>query len=402
MARFNYKIKNDKGVTAKGIVEAVSLNQAVVLLHERGFTIITLKEVVERVIRLPVTIGGGFSFTDLVHITRQLATMITAGLTLVESLSLLRQQIRKPSVVKLITDIENEVKVEGKSLAYVLEKYPKNFPPIYRALVRAGEASGKLDLILTRLADNLEKSRDFRNKIKGAMIYPAIVMIGMVVVSVIVMTVVVPRMTSLYQEFGAELPLPTKILIVMSNIAVNYWLVVTVFVILSIVLYLKVKNTYLFRHITADVSLRLPVIGTLLKQSTLVEITRTLALLLDGGVPILTSLEIAQNATGNILFQEIFQDAAKKVEKGLPLSEPLGASSLFPPILPQMVMVGEQTGKLGDSLLKLSHYFETEAEEAVRALTTIIEPLIMVVLGVGVAFLVMAILLPIYSLTSKF
>lgn len=399
MARYTYKTKDSEGATQTGIVEANSMVAATNLLHEKGMVIIDIFPA-----KTPFSLdfgSSGVSFNDLVHFTRQLSTMITAGLTLVEALGILRQQLAKPSLIKLVTQIEDEVK-GGKSLVEVLEKNPKVFPPIYIALVRAGEATGKLDVILSRLADSLEKSKNFKSKIKGVMIYPSIVVSGMVIVSFIVMTVVVPRLTSLYQEFGVDLPLPTQILITLSTFLLNYWLLMIVVGIGSVVVFLKWKETYLGKHILATITLRMPIFGPLIKQSTLVEVTRTLALLIDGGVPILSSLEIAQDATDNILYKEAFKEAAKKVEKGFSLSEPMSRNTLFPPILTQMVSVGEQTGKLGDSLFKLSGYFETEAENAVRTLTTAIEPLIMVVLGLGVGFLVMAVLLPIYSLTSKF
>lgn len=399
MSRFNYRIKNSAGETQKGIVEAITLKQATNLLHERGYFIIDLKEATR-----PLSFGlspSGVSLNDLVQFTRQLSTMITAGLTLVESLGILRQQLKRATMFKLITQIEEEVR-GGKSFAETLEKHPKIFPPIYMALVRAGEASGKLDVILTRLADTLEKSRDFRGKVQGALIYPAIVVGGMVIVSLIVMTVVVPRLTSLYKEFGVDLPLPTRILISMSSFLINTWWLLIILMVISVAFFWKWKQTNVGRHILAMLALKLPVFGQVIRESTLVEATRTLSMLVDGGVPILTALEISQDATNNILYKDALIQAAKMVEKGFPLSEPFTANDLFPPILGQMVGVGEQTGKLGDSLLKLSRYFETEAESAIRNLTTMIEPLIMVVLGLGVAFLVMAVLLPIYSLTSKF
>lgn len=399
MPRFRYTAKDNTGSSQKGFVEALTINQALNMLHERGMTIIDLKEIIQPI---SINIGhSGISFSDLVYFTRQLSTMITAGLTLIEALGVLKQQTSKQALLKLISQIESDIQ-GGKSFTDVLEKHPNVFPPIYRALVRAGEASGKLDTILSRLADNLEKSKDFRSKIRGALIYPAIIVIGMVIVATIVMIVVIPRMTSMYQEFGVELPLPTQILIAISNFMVNFWYILLAGIIAGTVGFLKFRQTRIGRFFFAEVSLNLPIFGPLIKESTLVEVTRTLSMLIEGGVPILTSLEIAQNATSNILYQEAFINAAKKVEKGFPLSEPLESSKLFPPILGQMVTVGEQTGKLGDSLLKLSRYFETEAESAVRTLTTMIEPLIMVVLGLGVGFLVMAVLLPIYSLTSKF
>lgn len=402
MAKYSYLIKDSKSQPQKGVVEATTINMAVNLLHEKGYYVITLKEIIP-----PPTIsinimGTGISYSDLVHVTRQLATMITAGLTLVEALGILRKQLSKPQLIKLISEIEDQVKAEGKSFAAVLEKYPRIFPPIYLALVRAGEASGKLDIILSRLADNLEKSRDFKNKVRGAMVYPTIVVSGMVIVSVIVMTVVVPRMSSMYKEFGVELPLPTRILIAISDFFVHSWYVMLGIIIAGTVSYIKFRKTDMGSHLLATIQLKIPILGNLVKQSTLTDIARTLSLLIDSGVPILSSLEIVKDATTNVLFREAFIQSAKKVEKGFPLSEPLSDSTIMPPILGQMVAIGEQTGKLGESLMKLSHYFEAEAESVVRTLTTMIEPLIMVVLGLGVGFLVLAVLLPIYSLTSKF
>ncbi len=399
MAKFAYNVKDSKGQTQKGIVEAATLKDAINLLHEKSLVVINIT-----VAGTPLSLnfgGSGISFSDLVLFTRQLSTMITAGLTLVEALGILRQQLSKPALIKLVVQIETDVK-GGKSLVEVLEKSPKVFPPIYLALVRAGEATGKMDVILTRLADSLEKSRNFKSKVRGVLVYPSIVVSGMGIVSFIVMTVVVPRMTGLYKEFGVTLPLPTQILIAVSSFLLNFWFIIIFAVVGGVVFYLKFKQTNSGKHVIASLSLNVPIFGPLIKQATLVEITRTLALLIDGGVPILTSLEIAQDATSNILYIEAFRDAGKRVEKGFPLSEPLSGNSLFPPILSQMVAVGEQTGKLGDSLFKLSSYFETEAESAIRTLTTALEPLIMIVLGLGVGFLVMAILLPIYSLTSKF
>ena len=381
-------------------MEALTVRQAIDLLHELGFYIIKLKEIKSSA--LPIFASQSkISFDELVHITRQLATMITAGLTLIESLSILKQQMNKSSVLKLITELEEEIQ-GGKSFAEALEKYPKIFPPIYIALVKAGEASGKLDVILGRLADNLEKSRDFRNKVRGAMVYPTIVVSGMVVVSFIVMTVVVPRLTSMYKEFGVELPLPTRILISISNFMLNSWYLLIAGIIITVFFFLKWKVTKFGQYFLASLSLRIPVFGKLIKESTLVEVTRTLSMLVEGGVSILLALSISQEATGNVLYKDAFKKAMARVEKGFPLSEPLSEEMIFPPILGQMVSVGEQTGKLGDSLSKLSRYFESEAEQAIRSLTTMIEPLIMVVLGLGVGFLVMAVLLPIYSLTSKF
>lgn len=400
MAKYNYQAKDAQGFTQKGIVEANSVKHAANLLHEKGLFIITVKETGKSIISLKMPVSN-IAFNDVVNFTRQISTMITAGLTLVESLKILSQQIKKASLLKLITQIQEEVQ-GGKPFADTLEKYPHVFPPIYLALVRAGEASGKLDVILGRLADSLEKSRDFKGKVKGTLVYPAIVVTGMVVVTIIVMTVVVPRLSGLYKEFGVDLPLPTKILITMSNFITHQWWMMIIIIVGAVFFYLRFSRSSFGQRMLATITLNVPIFGPLIKEATLVEITRTLSLLIEGGIPILTSLDIARDATSNLLYKEAFVSARKKVEKGYPLSDPFNENKLFPTILGQMVSVGEQTGKLGDSLYKLSRYFETEADNAVRSLTTMIEPLIMIVLGLGVGFLVMAILLPIYSLTSSF
>jgi len=400
MPRYQYQAKDNQGQSKNGIVEASSEKNAVNLLHDQGFFIVSMNEA-----------SGGFtaisgkitkvSFGDLVYITRQLSTMITAGLTLIEALNILRQQVTKPALIKLITQLEEDIQ-GGLSFADSLAKYPKIFPPIYLALVRAGEASGKLDSILSRLADNLEKNRDFRNKIKSVMTYPVVIVTGMSIVGVVVMTVVIPRLTGMYKDFGIELPLPTMILISISDFLVQWGVVTFIGLALVIGLFMRWARTKTGKHAIDSGILMIPVIGNLIKESTLVEVTRTLSILIDGGVPILTALEIAQNATGNVIYKDAFDDATKRVEKGFPLSKPLLENSLFPPIFGQMVAVGEQTGKVGDSLMKIANYFESETEQVVRSLTTLIEPFIMVILGIGVGFLVMAVLLPIYSLTSKF
>lgn len=400
MAKFIYKAKDNVGADIEGNVEANNIKSAQNLIHDRGYFIISLKEHTSGI--LTQSLGGaGIAFNDIVHITRQLATMITAGLTLDEALLILIQQIKKPKILSVLKKIEDDVR-SGKSYTSALEKFPKVFPPIYLALVRAGEASGKLNVVLERLAENLERSRDFKNKVRGALVYPTIVLSGMIVVTIIVMTVVIPRLTSLYTEFNIDLPLPTKILIQASNFFVNFWFVILIVMAVISVITLRIWKSKYGQFFISSIVLNIPVFGLLIRQSTLVEVTKTLSLLIDGGVPILTALEIAQQTTGNIIFKDAFEVAARKVEKGFPLSEPLMENKMIPTILGQMVAVGEHTGKLGESLNKLSHYFETEADSAVRSLTTMIEPLIMVILGVGVGFLVLAVLLPIYSLTSKF
>lgn len=400
MSRFAYTVKDEKGKTVKGIVEALDKKQAVFLLHKRNYYVISLILQKQRQSNTRVS-SYSVRFNDLVHFTRQLSSMINAGLTLIESLHIIQGQLTKPAMLKLVKQLEDDVS-GGSGLGDAISKNPRIFPPIYIALVRAGEASGKMDVILSRLADNLEKSREFKNKLKSAMIYPAIVLGGIAIVGVIVMTVVFPKLTALYKEMNIELPLPTQILITVSGIFSAWWWLAGIIVAAGVTVFIKLMSTRSGKRSLDRIIINIPGVGNLVKQSTMVEMIRSLAILVDSGVPILTALDISKNATGNILYQEAFEDAAKKVEKGSSLSEAIAEKNLFLPIIIQMVAVGEQTGKLGDCLYRLANYFESETDMAIRSLTTIIEPLIMVILGLGVGFLVIAVLMPIYSLSTKF
>lgn len=402
MLRFSYKAKDQNGKYHSGIVEARDKKEAANLLREKGLFVINVSS----------SSGASFSsfssfsfsrvsFNDIVNFTRQLATMITAGLTLSESLSILRLQVKNPSLLVAVTRIQEDVQ-GGKSFAESISKYPQYFSPIYRSLIQAGEASGKLDEVLSRLADNLEKSRDFRSKTRGAFIYPAVVLVGMLVVMFIMMTFVVPKLTTIYQDFGVELPTPTLILIAVSTFLASFWYLVLGGVALGIFLFRKWKATAQGMRTWDSFLLSIPVIGSLIKQSTLVEVTRTMAILVGAGIPILEAITISEGAVSNVLYKDALKNIDRQVEKGFSLGTLFSDNPLFPPILGMMVTVGEHTGKLDESLFKLSRYFESETENAVKALTTLMEPLIMVILGLGVGFLVLAVLMPIYSLTSQF
>ncbi|MBI2612160.1 type II secretion system F family protein [Candidatus Gottesmanbacteria bacterium] len=401
MQRFSYRAKDKKGQSRTGVVEARDQKEAVSLLREKNLFIIHMGRATSGSLSGFSNYFNRISFNDIVNLTRQLSTMITAGLTLSEALSILRMQVKNPSLVLVISQIQEDVQ-GGKSFSDSIEKYPQHFSPIYRALVRAGEASGKLDEVLERLSENLEKAREFRSKTRGAFIYPTIILVGMVIVMFIMMTFVVPRLTTIYQDFGVELPTPTVILIAISTFLSNFWYLVIGGIILLIVLFRRWKKTPVGQRVWDKFLLGLPILGNLIKEATLVEVTRTLSILVGAGIPILEAISISRGAVANVHYQDSLAEIEIKVEKGFSLGNLFSDNPLFPPILGMMVVVGEQTGKLDDSLFKLSRYFESETENAVKALTTLMEPLIMVILGVGVGFLVLAVLMPIYSLTSQF
>lgn len=400
MAYFKYVAKNEHSETVKGKVEAQSKTQAVQILRSRNLFVVSLQLDGDDSFSVLGSLLSGVKHDDIVNFTRQLSTMVTAGLPLTESLSILEQQ-GKPAMVKVIAELLKDIE-GGSTFASALGKFPKHFGQVYTQLVKAGETAGVLDEVLQRLAENMEKDKEFKAKTKGALIYPAIVMVAMGVVGVVMMVVVVPKLTEMYQDFGAELPAPTQFLIDSSNFFVRTWYLMIALVGAGIFALKKWAKTRKGAIELAKLQFKIPIYGQLKRKVILTELTRTTALLLTAGISLLQVLEIVADASDSVLYQEELKEAAKKVEKGVPLAQTVSDSELFPMILSQMVAVGEETGKLDEVLLKLSTYFQSESEHEIKNLTTALEPFIMVVLAIGVGFMTIAIIMPIYSLTSQF
>lgn len=397
--KFSYKaIKNNEVVNAS--IEAATEIEVLNYLKKNAYTPIFIKQDKPLLPQFSA-IFDKVAFVDIVDFTRQLAIMLNAGLTLVDCLSILEKQITKEEMVSLIKSIQKEI-LSGVTFSRALQKYPQHFPNLYIALVKSGEASGKLSEILLKLADNLEKQREFQAKIKGALTYPVVVLIGMFAIMFIMITFVIPKLLNLYKDFNIELPVTTKILMSVSSFLAQFWPLVIVggFVASGFIQrYLKTERGKLALD---TVLLRLPIFGKIVSISSLVDATRTLSILIGAGVSILDTLSIIVETTENSLYRISFKNILKQVEKGVSLGDSFNNEDLFPPILVQMVTVGERTGNLDDTMMRISHYFDLESEEAVKTITTLIEPLILVVLGVGVGFLVISVITPIYNLTSSF
>lgn len=401
MAVFHYKARNEKGQMVDGLVESSSEGAAARLLRDKKLFVIEVVAVEKH-----RSLSGLFgrlrrvSFNEVVNFTQQLSTMIIAGLSLPESLTILRGQTTNPVFASLLDDVSAQI-IAGGNLADALSKYPRYFSPIYVSLIRAGEASGTLDKVLARLAETLEAERDFRGKVSGAMVYPVIILLGMTVVIFIMMTVVVPKLTELYKDFGTTLPPSTQFLISLSSFFVRFWWLIGVGIIGFVIGFGRFRKTPVGERIVDTLILKIPLFGPLKRKVILVEFTRTLAMLIGSGIHILEGLRILKNSLDNVLFRNAVADAANRVEKGFPLGESFSQHEIFPPIVSQMMKVGEETGKLDDTLTKISRYFQTESERLVKGLTTAIEPIIMVILGVGVGFIVISVITPIYNLTSQ-
>lgn len=400
MPFFKYTAKNKFGETIKGKVEAKAIDQAASLLNSRGLLVIKLEPLLKDSFAMIKSMTGGIKFDDVVNLTRQMSTMITAGLPLAGALNILVRD-GKPEVTKIVATILQDVE-GGNSFADALAKHPKIFSRLYIQLVRAGETGGVLDTVLERLADNMEKEKEFKAKTKGALIYPVIVVIAMLVVAAIMMIFVIPKLTEMYRDFGSELPTLTKGLIGISDFAVKYWYIVGGLIAAGIVVFKNYYKTKAGRYKVDEFKLKIPIFGDLTKKIILTEFARTLSLLLGSGISLLEAISIVSDSVENIVYRSALQEVNKQVEKGSSLSESLSHYEMFPTILHQMMSVGEETGKLDEVLKKLSVYFERESEHAIKNMTTAIEPMIMIVLGIGVGAMVIAVIMPIYNLTSQF
>lgn len=397
---FQYKaLKDDKIVEKK--IEAANSDAVIDYLQKNNYFPISVKKIQDQSFTFLNNLTQRIDFNDIVDFTRQVAIMLNAGLTLIDALEILKKQTTKLPLRKMIEAIDSKIK-GGQSFSEALKDYRDNFSNLYISLVKSGEASGKLGEILLRLADNLEKQREFQSKLKGALVYPAIIVIGMFIVMFIMVTFVLPKLLGLYKDFNVELPASTKILIAVSSFSTKFWPLVLVLILVGVYFAKKYLATKAGKRAYDQFALKVPVFGHIISVSALVESTRTLAILIGAGISILDALSIVVDSTDNSVFQEAFSNVSRKVEKGQSMGVALEQEGIFPPILVQMSQVGEQTGNLDDTLLRLSKYFEMESEMAVKTMTTLIEPMILVFLGVGVGFLVMSVITPIYNLTNSF
>jgi type IV pilus assembly protein PilC len=397
MPKFNYSAKNNSGQDVTGVVEADTKKIAVSLLKDRGYLVYSINE---KKSGFNLSISR-ISDNDKVNFTQNLATMINSGLPIAQALTILVQQTKSKKLQEVINNILKDVE-SGSSLSVAFSKYPEVFSSSYVSLVEAGEASGKLDEVLKRLADTLNKQRQFKNKVKSAMLYPAIVSIVMVIVVFIIMIFVVPKLTTLYDGFDTELPLPTRIMISMSDFARRFWYILLALGVGGYIGLRQYSKTPGGAAVVGRFTFRLPIFGPILKERDLTEFTRSLALLNASGVSIVDSLVITIDAVTSPIYKASISGFVDYVKKGGALSEVVREDVNFPAIISEMLKVGEETGDTAEVLLKVSGYFEEEVDRKIEGLTTAIEPIIIAVLGLVVGGLILAVITPIYELTNQF
>lgn len=401
---FSYRVKTSSGNVSNGVIEAPDINTARDLLLERGDFILNLEEQMSSAAPLS---SGSLNFLnrvkekDKVIFARQLSVMISADLPIVKALKILINQTQNPRLKSIISEVADEVN-GGTKLSQALSRHPGIFSNFFISMVKTGETSGKLEEVLNYLADQQEKDYDLIAKVKGAMTYPIFIVSGLVLVGVLMMIFVIPKLTGMLKESGAELPLSTKILIGTSNFFINYWYLLIVILIGLVAAVISVKKTSSGSRYWSFIKLRLPIFGSLFKKIYVVRFTRSLATLLEGGVLLVDALKIVGEVVSDYTYKEIILATAKEVEDGNSVATVLAKRSEMPPMIAQMMAVGEQTGALTDILKKISDFFARDIDNMVANLVTLLEPIIMLVMGAGVAIMVAAILLPMYNLANSF
>lgn len=398
---FQWSGKTGKGTIESGEITASTKEDVIAQLRRRNITATLVTEKAKKAggLKLPV-IGGGVKDKDIVVFTRQFATMIDAGLPLVQALDILSNQVENKVLGKSLQQIKTDVE-SGATYADALKKHPRIFSELYVNMVAAGEAGGILDTILNRLAAYIEKSMKLKKKVKGAMVYPAVVSSIAILVIAIIMIFVVPTFAKMFSQLGGTLPLPTKIIIDMSNfIAGIGGLLVFGATVAFVVFIVQVRRTEKGKHIIDRIMLKLPIFGPLLNKVAVAKFTRTLGTLVSSGVPILDGLEITAKTSGNKVIEYAIMDVRKGVVGGKTLAEPITKAKVFPPMVTHMIAVGESTGALDAMLSKIADFYDDEVDAAVSNLTAMMEPMLMVFLGGAVGFIVVAMYLPIFKLIT--
>mgnify|MGYP001222918501 CR=1 FL=1 len=396
---YSFVASDKQGAKQKGKLEANDQKEVIEYLRLKGLIPLQVKSLEKKqssILGYFSRIKGG----DIVIFTRQLASMIMTGLTVIESLNILKQQNNKPQMQKIIDELIANLS-EGKSLSNALANYPSVFSTTYVALIRSAEEGGILDKVLDRLADNLEKSEEVRKRVKSALFYPSIIIGGVIVVIVMMNVFVIPQMGSLYESLDLELPIMTQIVLAGSKLTQALLPFSFIFIIAGVMAYKRFQKMPIGIKLIDKARIKAPVFGDIARLSILSEVSRTISLLVNSGASLIGALDIAADVSGNYYYKAALDNTSALVEKGAGLSVALQNQTVFPPLMIQMVKVGESTGKIDESLLKVSEYFERDLDIKVKTLTTSIEPILIIFLGVSVAFLIISVITPIYSLVSQ-
>jgi len=401
MATFTWEGVSRNGTAQRGTTRSSSRESLATTLRKKGIRLTDASEAktAGKSFSLPGIGPGKVPEKDIVIFTRQFATMIDAGLPLVQCLEILATQAENAVFAKVLHQVKGDVE-EGATYADALAKHPKTFNNLYVNMVAAGEAGGILDVILNRLAAYIEKAMALKRQVKSAMTYPAVVVTIAIAIIGVIMVFVIPSFAKMFGSFGATLPLPTRMVIAMSNFMTHNILYILLGIAGLIWAFKMWYSTPVGRKIVHKTLLRAPIFGILIRKVAVSKFTRTMSTLMSSGVPIIAGLDIVAKTSGNAVVEEAIGAVAASLKEGKTMAEPLAETNVFPPMVVQMIGVGEKTGALDAMLSKIADFYDEEVDTAVSALTSMLEPLLMLFLGTSIGFIIIAMYLPIFKVAS--
>ncbi|MCX5717213.1 MAG: type II secretion system F family protein [Nitrospirae bacterium] len=399
MPTYSYKVRDKTGEIVNGIIDAPTTDAVAEQLFSKGYTPIRIEA--EEDIKSPIEKGWQIfdrvKDEDLIVFSRQLATLVSSGISFIRSLDTLSEQTKSRKLSNIIEEIRREVE-RGSSFSGALAKFPKVFSPLYISMVKVGEEAGVLDDILNRLASLLEHDATTRARIKAATRYPVIVVISMIIAFLVLTTFVVPKFASLYQSAKVELPFPTRVLIFLNKVIRTYWPLILATIAGVIFTFRGYVRTPSGRWNLDKFKLNVPIIGSVVEKTVMSRFARIFSTLYSSGIPMLHALDIVAGTLGNIIIARAVEVIKESVREGKGLAVPMASTMVFPPMVTQMVAVGEETGALDDMLTKVADYYDLEVEYAIKNLSTTLEPVLLVFLAGGILFLALGIFLPIWDM----
>lgn len=396
--RFKYHARNTDGEVVNGKIEATDEASAILSLRENNLYVSKISLENERK-GIGSLLIGKTGLKDRIIITQQMAVMIKSGLSVVDALDALKNEVSNKRFAKEIAEIISDVK-GGAQLSDAMAKFPDSFSEVYVNTIKSGEKSGKLDSVLSGLAVQLEKDYDITSKLKGAMTYPIFVLVALVIVMVVVLIVIIPQLKSIFDEVDAPLPPLTRGVIALSEFLKNYIIWIVIGIALFYVALKYFGKTKEGRHLFDAMKLKIPIIGTLLKKTYMAKFTRTFAGLTAAGLPLLDIFQTSKNVVGNVLYEDEIEKMSKRVEVGEPISKVLKDSKLFPSMIGQLASVGEKSGSMDQVFESMANFFDKEVENITNNLSTLLEPVLMVIMGVGIGLIIVSVLQPIYGLVN--
>ncbi|MHB8651623.1 MAG: type II secretion system F family protein [Minisyncoccota bacterium] len=401
MPLFHYKIKDAEGAVKEATREARDKFELSKDLKQGGAQVIAIEEVSQKKSIDIMRIFNRVKMQDLIMFSKNLSAMITAGLSLSRALGVLERQTNNPRLKEILHDLNEEIG-RGTTLSEAMKKYPKSFSALFISMVHAGEESGKLAEALQVIGEQLEKSYTLRKKIKGAMIYPAVVISAMIVIAILLFIYVVPTLLGVFESMKVDLPASTKFIVLLSNLIQHDGILLIAMFALIITGFVYGMRTAPGRRAFEWFVLHMPIVSGIAKESNAATTTRTLSSLLASGVDIVEAITITKDVVQNSYYKDVLDRAAKNVQKGVPLSSAfIEAEAIYPILVGEMIEVGEETGKLSDMLLRVAMFYEAEVEAATRDMATIIEPLLMLLIGGGVGFFAVSMITPMYSVMNN-